>query len=243
MRLSSQQWTVDALSYLALCTKAKFSLGLRSNLTHNFNTLPPTIGQASEVTNSINTNAEPENESHTTKRSYDWILISGNTHYARDRASFKDYTAINTIVGENRVLGIGVVELAVVRSPPLNLSGFPMANPGASKLILADVLHMPDMVCNGICSMLLGGRQFPGPNGSILGYQHGRRAYYSLPFYGADRVRVVAPGSRDVMDRSSPWHEASSRRSPEACVCMEMTEMEWAVIQRQVNNLRPTRSH
>jgi hypothetical protein len=69
------------------------------------------------------------------------MVVSGHTHYAKNRSSFKTYKVVLGTAqrGRARVIGIGMVELMVRRSPGTN---------GTRKLILADVLHMPGAPCN-----------------------------------------------------------------------------------------------
>jgi hypothetical protein len=90
---------------------------------------------------------------------YDWMIVSGNCHYARDRASFTHYRAIprRTVIKNNifnpheelEVAGVGTVELRVCRT---------VRDGGASShvLVLEDVLHIPEAVCNGFNPLLYG---------------------------------------------------------------------------------------
>ncbi|PKX96167.1 uncharacterized protein P174DRAFT_459623 [Aspergillus novofumigatus IBT 16806] len=90
---------------------------------------------------------------------YDWMVVSGNCHYARDRASFTHYRAMprRTLVKNNifnpheelEVAGVGTVELRVCRT---------VRDGGASShvLVLEDVLHIPEAVCNGFNPLLYG---------------------------------------------------------------------------------------
>jgi hypothetical protein len=74
------------------------------------------------------------------RRCYDWMIVSGNCHYAKNRSSFKTYTHIQGTAGGAAVIGVGSVELLVKRSPE---------GPGTKKLVLDDVLHIPSAICNG----------------------------------------------------------------------------------------------
>jgi hypothetical protein len=76
------------------------------------------------------------------RRCRDWMLVGGHFHYAKDRSSFKTYRPIRRLAMGLRVLGIGTVELEVRRSPD---------RPSADtyKLVLENVLHLPDVICNG----------------------------------------------------------------------------------------------
>ncbi|PKY04329.1 hypothetical protein P168DRAFT_290413 [Aspergillus campestris IBT 28561] len=77
----------------------------------------------------------------TYNRCWDWLLTGGNTHYARNRATFTTYRRAPCKIAHKRVLGIGTVELTVQRSPD---------DPRPHKLTLHDVLHMPSARCNGL---------------------------------------------------------------------------------------------
>lgn len=73
------------------------------------------------------------------------MITSGNCHYAKNRSSFKEYRRLNLTIGniglsKTRVIGIGTVELVVKRSP---------GDEGANILVLENVLHIPDAICNG----------------------------------------------------------------------------------------------
>ncbi|KAL4780901.1 hypothetical protein BJX76DRAFT_360422 [Aspergillus varians] len=84
----------------------------------------------------------PKNPSST--KSHDWILVPGNMHYAKNRSTFRTYRRAPGKIGKNRVLGVGSVELKVRRGP-----GPDEDRPNT--LVLDDVLHLPNAVCNGLC--------------------------------------------------------------------------------------------
>lgn len=71
-------------------------------------------------------------------------MICGTNHYARDRAAFTTYKPVQNgpvEVGGLKVVGVGRVELQVPRSPN---------DPRTNTLVLENVLHEPNAICNGI---------------------------------------------------------------------------------------------
>ncbi|RAH49068.1 uncharacterized protein BO95DRAFT_479707 [Aspergillus brunneoviolaceus CBS 621.78] len=79
----------------------------------------------------------------TSARCWDWLLLpaSSNTHFAKNRASFETYRRAPCKIANQRVLGVGTVQLRVRRAPN---------DPRTTTLVLRDVLHMPHARCNGI---------------------------------------------------------------------------------------------
>jgi hypothetical protein len=76
-------------------------------------------------------------------RCWDWIIVGGNCHYAKNRASFRSYRRAPGKIGGNKVLGVGTVELQVRRREPAG-------DERINTLILQDVLHLPNARCNGL---------------------------------------------------------------------------------------------
>ncbi|KAL4875423.1 hypothetical protein BJY04DRAFT_224088 [Aspergillus karnatakaensis] len=123
----------------------------------------------------------------------DWMIVSGNVHYARDKASFTTYTPLNVLLKNNifnpfdemQVAGVGRVELLV-----------PAAADDATTLntlVLEDVLHIPEAVCNGFNPLLVGSSMSCGL-GCWEGRDRGGRAmWFGLPFAGMGRL-VLATG-------------------------------------------------
>ncbi|PWY95529.1 hypothetical protein BO94DRAFT_619949 [Aspergillus sclerotioniger CBS 115572] len=76
-------------------------------------------------------------------RCFDWVLLptNSNTHIAKNRSSFITYRRAPCKIANQRVLGIGTVQLRVQRAPD---------DPRTNTLVLHDVLHMPNARCNGI---------------------------------------------------------------------------------------------
>jgi len=89
-----------------------------------------------------------------TRRCWDWMMVSGSAHYARNRSSFSDYrrtrgqATLSTSpgAGVTQVLGIGTVKLNMIRGPD---------DPRTYTLVLENVLHIPSAICNGISISLL----------------------------------------------------------------------------------------
>ena len=88
-----------------------------------------------------NGKAKPNNSNGSSQRCWDWILVGGTNHYAKNRASFSTYRRVLCQVGNMRVLGIGTVNLQVVRGPE---------DTRTNTLVLENVLHIPEAICNGI---------------------------------------------------------------------------------------------
>lgn len=107
-------------------------------------------------------------------RCWDWIIVSGTSHYARDRSSFVTYrrvgrTVSSGLIGGNIfVAGIGTVELKVRPSKTENLP--------TRTLVLDNVLHVPSAICNGFC---------------FAKYQraHGGSVSFGIDMYGTDRQK------------------------------------------------------
>ncbi|KAI9043317.1 uncharacterized protein KD926_003847 [Aspergillus affinis] len=76
-------------------------------------------------------------------RCWDWIIVGGNSHYAKNRASFRSYRRAPGKIGGNKVLGVGTVELQVRRRESAG-------DEHTHTLVLQDVLHMPKARCNGL---------------------------------------------------------------------------------------------
>ncbi|KAF7585304.1 hypothetical protein BBP40_011295, partial [Aspergillus hancockii] len=93
---------------------------------------------------------------HPTSRiCHDWMVVSGNCHYARDRAAFTTYRPISLRLKNNifnphdelHVSGAGTVHLSVAKS---------RQDPTPHVIVLEDVLHIPEAVCNGFNPLLFG---------------------------------------------------------------------------------------
>ena len=84
---------------------------------------------------------------HPDARCWDWMLHSGNVHYACNSSTFSSYTKIDMEAGailgfdERVVFGIGTVNLVARRS---------QESDEMCTITLHDVLRIPSMLCNGI---------------------------------------------------------------------------------------------
>lgn len=76
---------------------------------------------------------------------WDWLVISGDRHFARNRSAFKEYCRIRATAQGARVVGVGTVELCVRCNP---------ADESTATLVLENVLHIPGAVCNGFSAQL-----------------------------------------------------------------------------------------
>ncbi|KAL4922761.1 hypothetical protein BDW62DRAFT_2713 [Aspergillus aurantiobrunneus] len=141
-------------------------------------------------------------------RCWDWILVPGNMHWAKNRSSFRTYRRAPSRIDNNRVLGVGTVELRVRRAPD---------DDRPNTLVLEDVLHMPGAVCNGLCL----GKYREGNPGDDLevggdgegerchcqvwseGREHGEALWYGEEYHGCSRVALWGDprGSSGLGDR------------------------------------------
>ncbi|GIC88865.1 uncharacterized protein Aud_005266 [Aspergillus udagawae] len=122
---------------------------------------------------------------------YDWMIVSGNCHYARDRASFTHYRAIprRTCIKNNifnpqdelEVAGVGTVELRVCRT---------VRDGGASShvIVLEDVLHIPEAVCNGFNPLLYGSSMSCNMEYWEGADRHGEPVWFAVPYAGGTRL-------------------------------------------------------
>lgn len=122
------------------------------------------------------------------RRCWDWMVVSGTCHFAKNRSSFKDYRQVGKDVPNAMftdapplyVAGVGTVELKVRAS----------AKKGASTrtLILEDVLHVPSAMCNGF-NVMAYHRENGGTSGMKDGTdEHGDPLWCSQEFKGLSRL-------------------------------------------------------
>jgi len=117
------------------------------------------------------------------RRCWDWMVVSGDTHYARNRSSFNTYRKINPGTYGSpgvRVIGVGTVELQVRRAPDQS---------DTRTLVLENVLHVPDAMCNGFNSRLLLGSESWSRDG-VQGFDKVTRepSWYGREFCGLNRL-------------------------------------------------------
>ncbi|KAJ0417920.1 hypothetical protein BJY00DRAFT_197443 [Aspergillus carlsbadensis] len=120
------------------------------------------------------------------RRCWDWMIVSGNTHYAKNRSSFTTYRRVGRSIprpttGETFVAGIGTVELKVRTSR--DEPGLPDGT-----LVLENVLHIPSAICNGV-SIELSDAIAGNPAGGWDAWdQQDRTIWYGERFYGGCRL-------------------------------------------------------
>ncbi|PWY83559.1 hypothetical protein BO70DRAFT_290442, partial [Aspergillus heteromorphus CBS 117.55] len=119
---------------------------------------------------------------------YDWMVVQGNCHYARDRAVFTTYRPITRRLTHNifnpheelEVAGVGTVRVPVVRG---------LGNPfDTETLELHDVLHIPEAVCNGFNPLLYGSSMSCTSEAWTGADALGRPLWVALPFAGGSRL-------------------------------------------------------
>ncbi|KAL4794874.1 hypothetical protein BDV19DRAFT_364075 [Aspergillus venezuelensis] len=128
----------------------------------------------------------------------DWMIVSGNVHYARDRASFTQYTPVNTTIKNNifsphdemQVAGIGTVSLLVPRG---------VNDSRTHLLVLEGVLHIPEAICNGFNPLLVGSSMSCHAEYWEGADRRGEPMWFGLPFVGMGRL-VLAGGDGGESD-------------------------------------------
>ncbi|XRM43947.1 hypothetical protein ABZX51_007103 [Aspergillus tubingensis] len=124
---------------------------------------------------------------------HDWMVVQGNVHYARDRAHFTTYRPVTAHLKNNifnpmdelEVAGIGTVEIPVVRS---------LDNPfDTHTIVLENVLHIPEAVCNGFNPLLFGSSMSCTETAWMGADREGRLMWVAMPFRGGSRL-VLAGG-------------------------------------------------
>ncbi|KAL2797806.1 hypothetical protein BJX66DRAFT_297274 [Aspergillus keveii] len=127
------------------------------------------------------------------RRCYDWMVVSGNTHYAKNRSSFTTYRRVRrsipgSITGETFVAGIGTVELKVRtrRDDPESPDG---------TLVLENVLHIPSAICNGMALELWAADFGASTDNSREGWdawdRQNRPVWYGERFHGGCKLALA----------------------------------------------------
>ncbi|KAB8068204.1 hypothetical protein BDV29DRAFT_184937 [Aspergillus leporis] len=119
---------------------------------------------------------------------YDWMVVSGNCHYARDRAVFTSYRPVDLRLKNNifnphdelHVAGVGTVHLSVCKS--LRDRTTPHT------IVLEDVLHIPEAVCNGFNPLLFGSSMSCNADYWEGADRSGQPVWFSLPFAGHTKL-------------------------------------------------------
>ncbi|KKK27113.1 hypothetical protein ARAM_006495 [Aspergillus rambellii] len=145
---------------------------------------------------------------------YDWMVVSGNCHYARDAASFSTYRPAHATLQHNvfnpqdelQVAGIGTVHVTVTRG---------RNDPTAHVLVLEGVLHIPEAVCNGFNPLLVGSSMschqalWEGADAT------GQPMWYGLPFAGGTRLVLAGNPRGDSELIEGRYYTLSLYVSPE----------------------------
>lgn len=137
------------------------------------------------------------------RRCWDWMVVAGDCHYAKNRSAFKTYRRVRDAAGtlfanapRSRVIGIGTVELVVKRSP---------TDPSTNVLVLENVLHIPDAICNGFCAMLNGGYESWDRGGVTQFFEDAyltRPMFYATEFCGLTRLVLAGnPQGESVLEQ------------------------------------------
>jgi hypothetical protein len=140
-------------------------------------------------------------------RCWDWMIVSGTSHYARDRSAFKTYRHVgkavkNTIAPELDlfVAGIGTVELGV-------RTGDEEGSPDGV-LVLENVLHVPNAICNGFSWVVYDGMHggFTHIGLETRGFDRdGRPLWCGQPFVGLRKL-VLAGNPQGVSNLRDGGH-------------------------------------
>lgn len=117
---------------------------------------------------------------------YDWLVVSGDAHYARDRSAFKTYHQIEATVGGVKVIGIGTVELMTQVEPD---------KPTTRLLTINNVLHIPSARCNGYVSELVDRDPLSHANTFRGLDMNAEQKWHGTSTCGSTRVRIVLDGN------------------------------------------------
>ncbi|PLB44496.1 hypothetical protein P170DRAFT_287522 [Aspergillus steynii IBT 23096] len=127
---------------------------------------------------------------------WDWMIVLTSTHhYARDRLFFKDYVPVGirspaSPFGEEDldIAGMGTVELLVHTGPESTST--------TRTLVLKNVLHIPNALCNGFNGLQYS--QVNGGGGLTFGSltrqgtdRDGSPLWYAKPFHGFSRLVIA----------------------------------------------------
>ncbi|KAL4733181.1 hypothetical protein BDV11DRAFT_200550 [Aspergillus similis] len=135
------------------------------------------------------------------RRCWDWMIVSGNCHYAKNRSSFKVYRRVGQMVrnctgGETYIAGVGTVEL--------NVRASPKRRSPTKKLVLDNVLHIPSAICNGFSCT-----KYHASHGGTIRFspffqgtdEHGSAFWYCQPFRGLEKLVLAGnPQGESYLD-------------------------------------------
>lgn len=78
------------------------------------------LKQQEQETNTASTANDKQDDNgsdDSSRRCWDWMVVCGTNHYGKDRSSFSTYIDLPCEIGSCTVLGVGTVELEMVRGP------------------------------------------------------------------------------------------------------------------------------
>ncbi|KAE8154774.1 hypothetical protein BDV25DRAFT_170962 [Aspergillus avenaceus] len=84
------------------------------------------------------------------RRCWDWMIVTGTCHYARNRSSFVTYRRVGRYITES-ILGLSKSYVAGVGTVELRVRPSKNKRTPSRTLILENVLHIPGSICNGFC--------------------------------------------------------------------------------------------
>lgn len=124
----------------------------------------------------------------------DWVVVSGNCHYARDKSFFKDYREVG-VSAQNYAALADMVYVAGIGTVEIKVQARREAGSPIRTLVLKNVLHVPDAICNGFAFIeyhkFHGRKNTRDPSQGLDG--DGQALWCSEPTQGVDR-RLVLPG-------------------------------------------------
>jgi hypothetical protein len=152
------------------------------------------------------------------RRCWDWIVVGGDYHYAKNRSSFKKYHRIKAKIGLTRVIGIGTIELQVERKDSTPYT-----------LILENVLHTPSAICNGFNPSLTDCRQMWSAADSVEGNSaNGESLWHARNFFGLPRLVIVNNPEGD-----SVIEKAKAKKKLPFSLCLVVNQQERDKIEDQ----------
>ncbi|EAW08320.1 uncharacterized protein ACLA_030530 [Aspergillus clavatus NRRL 1] len=157
-------------------------------------------------------------------RCWDWIVVDGNCHYAKNRSTFRSYRRAPGRIGRSRVLGIGTVELEVQRAP---------RDPRSNKLVLEDVWHMPDARCNGLSAPTYKAANPPlsvetqGEHCQAKKEEDGEAQWFGDPYCGLSRVVLAGNPEGDSYLRDGQGHMLDVSATPEELSKLHSRVRQW----------------
>lgn len=162
--------------------------------------------------------------SHKFNRCWDWIVVGGNCHYAKNRSTFTSYRRSPGKIGRSRVLGIGTVKLQVQRGPH---------DPRPNKLVLDDVWHMPDARCNGLSVSKYTETNQPlsveskGAHVEAKSDRDGEALWFGHPYCGCSGVVLTGDPKGDSYLHDGQMHTLSVIASPEELNKLRSRVRQW----------------